>query len=1044
MKLLLMDFIKNIKNNISGKDLLICLKSVFFLMGLLLASLFWVIDPFIDSIILGDETFKEGFLKPNLHEVYIRSCVSVVIVIYSYITALISLSKQKSSQELSRALSLLKKITSSSKDLIFVKDKNLRTLFCNENFAEIVGKSPEDLYGKTDIENGWDAELVLGNPEKGIRGYQCDDKEVLAGKTIRIASEPININNEIHYFETIKTPLRNDADEIIGLLGNARDLSERINSEQALQHSEERYRKLIDATTSIVWIADESGSFNTPQPSWEKFTGQTWEEHKGFGWTKAIHPEDIEDILEVWDESCAEKSYYETSGRVWSDEHKEWREFIVKATPILDPDNSLREWVGVINDVSEQKKAEEKFRAIYESADVGIALCDMNGSLVEMNKGFLNIIGYTESEARKLTYWNLTPEEYKEQEQEQLRYLNETGKYGPYEKEYIHKLGHRIPILLSGMTISNTTGEKQIWSIVQDLSQIKLMEHTIRESNERFKASFYDAPIGMALVSLKHSIIEGNESFSEMLGYSQEDIKGVYFKDITHPDDVEKSVEQHKNLIANEIDNYSFEKRYLHKNGQHVWGALSVSLVRDDNNSPLYAIAQIQDITERKEANELLTYQANHDALTGLVNRREFERRAERLLSNIHNEKEAQHALCFMDLDQFKIVNDNCGHAAGDEMLRQISANLQSVVRHRDTLARLGGDEFGVLMEYCSLDDAHRVATSLQKAIQDFIFSWEDRTFKVGVSIGLVPIVETIPSLNELLKEADAACYMAKDKGRNRIHVYHAEDLEIAKRHGEMQWVERLYRALDKDQFCLYAQSIIPLQNEKSKHYELLIRMLDDDNNIIPPSVFLPAAERYNLISRIDLWVIEKTLALLNSNKGFLNKINFCSINLSGSSLSDPNILDFIISQLNNFDIEGKKICFEITETAAILNLKNATNFISTLKKLGCHFALDDFGSGLSSFGYLKNLPVDYLKIDGMFVKDIADDPIDRAMVKSINEIGHVMGMQTIAEFVENNVIKGMLKEIGVDYAQGYGVGRPVPFEELLQKSNNVVNINKG
>ena len=545
----------------------------------------------------------------------------------------------------------------------------------------------------------------------------------------------------------------------------------------------------------------------------------------------------------------------------------------------------------------------------------------------------------------------------------------------------------------------------------------------------------------MALVSLDHSILEANQSLCNMLGYSHEEIAGTYFKDITHPDDVEKSVEQHKKLIANEIDHYSFEKRYIHKNGQETWGALNVSLVKDDNNSPLYAIAQIQDITESKEINELLTYQASHDALTGLVNRREFERRTERLLSTIHREKEGQHALCFMDMDQFKVINDNCGHTAGDEMLRQISAILQGVVRHRDTLARLGGDEFGVLMEYCSLDDAHRVAGSLQKAVQDYIFSWEGHTFKIGVSIGLVPINETIPSLNELLKEADAACYMAKDKGRNRIHIYHAGDSEMAKRHGEMQWVERLYYSLDNDRFCLYAQSIVPLKKEINGHYELLIRMIDDNEDIVPPNAFLPAAERYNLISRIDLWVIEKTFSLLSKNRSFLNQINLCSINLSGSSLSDPDILDFITSQLNYYKIEAGKICFEITETAAILNLKNATKFISTLKKSGCYFALDDFGSGLSSFAYLKNLPVDYLKVDGMFVKDIAEDPIDHAMVKSINEIGQVMGMKTIAEFVENDVIKGMLKEIGVDYAQGYGIEQPRPFEELLQQPNNIVNI---
>lgn len=686
-------------------------------------------------------------------------------------------------------------------------------------------------------------------------------------------------------------------------------------------------------------------------------------------------------------------------------------------------------------------------------------------------------------------------------------------------------------------------------------SERKKVESQLRESNERFRASFSDAAIGMALLSLKGIITDINSSFCEMLGYSKEELIGSSFKDITHPDDVKRSLEYHRKLINEEIDpNNQFEKRYLHKQGHAIWALLSVSLVKNKDSS--YAIAQIQniskrkqdeesiirfsrifdnslneiyildidslkfiqtnnasqnnlgysqeelkemspidinpdltheklttliapllnneekklvfearhqrkddsiysvevhlqhlkhdsetllvaivlDITERKQANDLLTHQASHDALTGLVNRREFERRAERLLSTVQQDENEGHALCFMDLDQFKVVNDTCGHTAGDEMLRQISSLLQNVIRHRDTLARLGGDEFGVLMEHCSLDDAHRVATSLQKAIQDYQFSWEGHTFKVGVSIGLVPITETSSSLTELLKDADAACYMAKDKGRNRIHVYHSEDSEIAKRHGEMQWVERIYQALDEDRFCLYAQTIAPLDNSADIHYEFLIRMIDEKGELIPPGAFLPAAERYNLISRIDHWVIEKIFSLLEKNPEFLEKINFCSINLSGQSLTDSNILDFITMQLDLSGIDGSKICFEITETAAISNLNNATRFISVLKHLGCQFALDDFGSGLSSFAYLKNLPVDYLKIDGMFVKDIVDDPIDHAMVKSINEIGHVMGMKTIAEFVENDVIKGMLKEIGVNYAQGYGIGKPQPLDDLLKK----------
>ena len=466
---------------------------------------------------------------------------------------------------------------------------------------------------------------------------------------------------------------------------------------------------------------------------------------------------------------------------------------------------------------------------------------------------------------------------------------------------------------------------------------------------------------------------------------------------------------------------------FYERNKVLTWVVISIGIFLT-----VFIILLSLNIRRRQRVERKLSYQASHDSLTGLVNRREFERRALELFSS-SKERHIEHALCYMDLDQFKIVNDNYGHNAGDQLLRQLSEELIGVIRQQDTLARLGGDEFGLLMEGCSLDNAARVATSILEKVQAYQFSWEGRSLRVGVSIGLVSISSNTSDLTQLLKNADAACYMAKDKGRNRIHIYNSEDTDIAQRHGEMRWVERLYQALEKDQFCLYAQAIVPLSNRAApKHYEILLRMINESGDIIPPGEFLPAAENYNLIGSIDRWVLGKSIDMLVKNTSFQRQINFCSINLSGQSLCSPDLLAFVIDQLAESGLSGDKICFEITETAAISNLEVATKFILTLKGLGCRFALDDFGSGLSSFAYLKTLPVNYLKIDGMFVKDIVDDPIDFAMVKSINEIGQVMGMQTIAEFVENEEIEGMLRSIGVNYAQGYGIQKPEPFDEVI------------
>lgn len=531
-----------------------------------------------------------------------------------------------------------------------------------------------------------------------------------------------------------------------------------------------------------------------------------------------------------------------------------------------------------------------------------------------------------------------------------------------------------------------------------------------------------------------------NEKFVEITGYNLSELLGQNSQ-LVQPVWVSKT---NKKEFMEKLENghaWRSKVNYRKKNGDTYWAFESVSFMKDDSGNVTHFLSTHRDISKEYELSEKLNYQVSHDDLTSLVNRREFERRVDKLLKSTNMDEE-EHVLCFMDLDQFKVVNDTCGHVAGDELLRQLSTLLLKTVRKKDTLARIGGDEFAVLFENCTIKNAYRATSAILEAIQNFQFSWEDRSFKLGASIGLVEIKGTMFAITDILKAADTACYMAKDAGRNRIQVYQAEDSQMMQRQGEMLWVTRINEALDKNLFCLYAQIISSVQEGSSDHYEFLIRMEDKEGGIVPPGAFLPCAERYNLISKLDRWVIYNAFKFIANNNKFTNRISFCSINLSGQSLTEDDFLDYVITNLQEFKISSGKICFEITETAAISNLNVAIKFITTLKEMGCRFALDDFGSGLSSFGYLKNLPVDYLKIDGIFVKDIVDDPIDRAMVKSIHEIGHVMGMKTIAEFVENDAIKEMLKEIGVDYVQGYGIGKPMPLSELAdeQDSYNLVS----
>ncbi|MEX0960987.1 MAG: EAL domain-containing protein [Burkholderiales bacterium] len=465
----------------------------------------------------------------------------------------------------------------------------------------------------------------------------------------------------------------------------------------------------------------------------------------------------------------------------------------------------------------------------------------------------------------------------------------------------------------------------------------------------------------------------------------------------------------------------------------------SAAPIRDRSGELIGVVVILHDVREERQYAAKLSYQASHDALTGLINRTEFEHRLSLALKSASQLKR-HHALMYLDLDQFKIVNDTCGHAAGDQLMRQVSSILQRRLREGDTLARLGGDEFGVLLENCPRDHALRIADELRQAVMEFQFVWGTRAFNVGVSIGLVNMEDGHMNIADVMSAADAACFMAKEKGRNRVQVYHPEDNELSVRQGEMEWVGRLQRALDENRFVLYSQDIAQLSGRRIRatHCELLIRMLDEQGELVPPMAFIPAAERYNLMPSIDRWVIRTAFAIIARlhSKGAPNAGDIFSINLSGASISDDRFKPYVVEQFERFGVAPGCICFEITETAAIANLDSAARFINDLKALGCLFSLDDFGAGMSSFAYLKHLPVDFLKIDGGFVKDMADDPIDRSMVEAINSVGHVMGKKTIAEFVDSDRVMAALREIGVDFAQGYGVAKPKPFAPRLQVAN--------
>jgi len=458
----------------------------------------------------------------------------------------------------------------------------------------------------------------------------------------------------------------------------------------------------------------------------------------------------------------------------------------------------------------------------------------------------------------------------------------------------------------------------------------------------------------------------------------------------------------------------------------------SVAPIRDRTARTVGAVLVVQDMSRERQYAARLSNLASHDPLTGLLNRREFEQRVRATVEHREAE-EGQHAVLYLDLDQFKVVNDTSGHAAGDELLRQVGALLRPRLREGDVLARLGGDEFGVLLPHCPPSPALRIAEALRKAIVDFRFAWKNRSFTIGVSIGLVNLAEGPHTLASVLSAADAACYLAKDKGRNRVQVYRPEDDEVALRRGEMEWVNRLHRALAEDRLCLYAQPMHAMHSTGTEvlHQELLVRLIDESDELIQPITFIPAAERYHLMPSIDRWVIRTAFRLLADRRaaGDASALSGTyAINLSGASIGDDQFLDYVRESFARFRIPHRAICFEITETTAVTSLSKAAEFIGAMREPGCRFALDDFGVGVSSFTYLKQLPVDYIKIDGSFVRNMLHDPVDAAMVEAIHRIGRVMGKQTIAESVETAATLEALRSVGVDFAQGNAIAPPTLF----------------
>ncbi|MEJ2509619.1 MAG: EAL domain-containing protein [Gammaproteobacteria bacterium] len=706
--------------------------------------------------------------------------------------------------------------------------------------------------------------------------------------------------------------------------------------------------------------------------------------------------------------------------------------------------------VQALRDMSHLRNAEEALRVsearmaeAQRIAHFGNWTWELASDRVEWSDEVYRIFG-VDRDAFEVTYERFLDLVYapdRERVQESVRQALAGANGGMYRIEHRFTLleGEVRVALEEGHVYRDADGQPvRMIGVVQDITARKRAEEALRQEKDRAEVTLKSIGDAVITTDVNGVIDDANPAALQLLDTTPGAVIGHHYGRVLHlvneeqerplDDPIGRCLSGHDRLVND-------EDTLLVRDKDEVAVQLTAAAMVDRSGTLLGAVVVLRDITEVRGMARQLSHQATHDALTGLINRAEFEVRLQHALEGARVDGK-DHALIYLDLDQFKVVNDTCGHLAGDELLKQVASLLHSGVRNVDTLARLGGDEFGVLLEACPLDRAKSIAHELRQQLKDLRFAWEDKVFEVGASFGLVPVSADSGSRFDLLRAADSACYVAKDQGRNRVHASLPGDDEMARHHGEMHWVHRITQALDDDRFVLYCQPIVPLgeRDDRLRRFEILVRMLDEQGEIVMPGAFIPAAERYQLMPAIDRMVVRHTFAALQLVRSETELDCFsCSLNLSGQSLCDEDMLDDIIAAMKTSGIAPECVSFEITETAAIANLTKAKAFIRALKDMGARFALDDFGSGLSSFGYLKNLAIDCVKIDGSFVKNIAHDPLDRAMVSSINELGHLMGIDTIAEFVDNQGVLDVLTEIGVDYAQGYHLGRPLPLSEVVR-----------
>lgn len=946
--------------------------------------------------------------------------------------------------QLCQRTALLESALMALPDAVVFTDSERRICEVNSAFSQIFDYSLEAVFGQT-------AELL--NESSGA--YCTQEKQSYnrrADSSIPVYEARYRRQNgEVFVGETVSTVAKDRAGQILGYFSVIRDITEQKQSEFARQFSQADCPSLYQKAPVMLHSIDSEGRLI--------YVSNYWLEKLGYARHEVIGRQSA-DFLTAESRQYAQETIlleYFRAGTCLNIPYQ----MVAKSGKVIDvvlsaavernASGQIVHSLAVMTDVTERnhavaalKASEARFHTFMNNSPLIAFMKDADsGQLVYVNRTFETFFQTEAAEILGKTDFEWLPLEVAEQNRQHDRQVMQVGQPLQLVESVPDRAGNPQDWLVFKFPCESSNNKSVIGGVAVNITEQKRLEQQLYQEMELAQVTLHSIGDAVITTDAEGFVTYLNPVAENFTGWTQAEAQGLNLSEIfvILNELTRELIESPVSLVLREGTTMSLANHAIlvAKDGSERSIEDSAAPIQNSDGKIVGTVLVFHDVTESRQLARQLTWQAGHDELTQLANRRQFEQ----VLSEFLHRPHESGVLCFLDLDQFKLVNDACGHPAGDELLRQVSDILSRQVRVTDTVARLGGDEFAILLHQCSLEFARRIANLMCQSIRELRFISGEQSFSVGASMGLVEITQDAQqSLSEVLAAADAACYAAKEAGRNRVHVYRTDDLGLSRQRNQQQWCLRIDQALEEDRFQLYHQPIVAVDSSEGMYYrtELLLRLLDRQGQIIAPMAFIPAAERYHRMPAIDQWVIQRFLAEVELSSEADSPIHY-NINLSGASLNDKNFLNFLKYALSNSAVDPTLLCFEVTETAAISNLHRVTAFMNDLKQLGCQFALDDFGSGMSSFGYLRQLPVDYLKIDGSFVKKL-DDPINSAIVGSICNIGQAMNIQVIAEWVEDEVARAQLQKLGVDYVQGYGVAEPAPFS--LIKIDSTLGVSSG